>query len=267
VAARGWLEHEIRSLPGVLACSITEEDVVVLVQPDADPAVVERAVSAALHRAGLWRPVRVFGGTRPALPEPVRIRAGRAAVLGTVSGAALLAAGVWLAGAGTGARGPAPRPPTAEVVAPPLARPLVRERVRVPVVLSEVVAPAPPAPEAPPAPPEGLPPEPVLRPLRRPLLRPVAGPPAPGLPEVPHLPVPPPVPEVPHVPEHPHVPEAPEAPEEPERPHHPEEPEECKAPPDRGAPRERHGRHRGHGPVPWSHSVLVPPHCDHGRPH
>jgi hypothetical protein len=34
----------------------------------------------------------------------------------------------------------------------------------------------------------------------------------------------------------------------------------CDNPPGRGAPRERHGRHLGNGPMPWSRSVLVPPH-------
>src|ERR671930_187893 len=101
----GWLEHEIRSLPQVLACSITRDDVVVLVQPSADPVTVERSVQELLRRSGVDRPVRVFGGARPLFVEPVKVRTGRAALVGTVGGAVILAAGVWLAGATTGLRG------------------------------------------------------------------------------------------------------------------------------------------------------------------
>jgi hypothetical protein len=132
----GWLEHEIRSLPQVLACSISQDDIVVLVQSSADPVVVERAVAETLRRRGVDMPVRVFGGTRPMFAEPVPIRGGRAAVVGSVGGALVLAAGVWLAGVGSGLRnGPKSRgslvtlaPPLAKglfVVPPPPEEPLV----------------------------------------------------------------------------------------------------------------------------------------------
>jgi hypothetical protein len=123
----GWLEHEIRSLPQVLACSITPDDVVVLVEASADPSTVESRVAEVLRRVGIDARVRVFGGERPVFVEPVRIRNGKAAVVGSIGGAAILAAGVWLAGATTALRGPrgkstvitlAPPPPKRVVLIP-----------------------------------------------------------------------------------------------------------------------------------------------------
>ena len=123
----GWLEHEIRSLPQVLACSITPDDVVVLTDPSADPTMVEQRVRDVLRRAGVDTPVRVFGGERPIFVEPMRIRSGRGALVSTIGGATLLAAGVWLAGATTALRGPrgknsvvtlAPPPPKKLVLIP-----------------------------------------------------------------------------------------------------------------------------------------------------
>jgi len=155
----GWLEHEVRSLPQVLACSIDQDDVVVLVQPSADPVAIERAVTALLVRAGVDLPVRVFGGSRPVFVEPARIRSGRPALIGSVGGALVLAAGIWLAGATTGLRptgGARSKAPLA-LLAPPLAKELVT-----------VHAGSAPA-EEPPAPPdrsEG----PLLRPTHRPIL-------------------------------------------------------------------------------------------------
>jgi hypothetical protein len=115
----GWLEHEIRSLPQVLACSITEDDVVVLIGPHVDPQPVERRVSEVLARAGVDLPVRVFGGERPVFVEPVKIRNGRYALLGSLGGAAVLAAGVWLAGATTALRTPKGKSPVITLAPPP----------------------------------------------------------------------------------------------------------------------------------------------------
>jgi len=129
----GWLEHEIRSLPHVLACSVTPDDIVVLIEPSADPVAAERAVQDVLRRAGSSSPVRVFGGSRPVFVEPVRVRSGRSALVGSVSGAVILAAGIWLAGASTGLRSPRSKTHTAQELAPPLAR----ERVTVPTVGGE----------------------------------------------------------------------------------------------------------------------------------
>jgi hypothetical protein len=120
----GWLEHEIRSLPHVLACSLTSDDVVVLIEPSADPVAVERTVQEVLNRAGNTTPVRVFGGDRPTFAEPVRVRSGRSALVGSIGGAALLAAGIWLAGASAGLRGPRSKTPAA-VLAPPPERQLL----------------------------------------------------------------------------------------------------------------------------------------------
>lgn len=150
----GWLEHEIRSLPQVLACSITKDDVVVLVQPSADPVSVERSVEELLRRSGVDRPVRVFGGARPVLVEPVRVRNGRSALIGTIGGAVILAAGVWIAGATTGLRGGTKTRATVAALAPPI----VRELVDLPVIGGD--GPSAPVPKDP------LPP----------LLRPASGP-------------------------------------------------------------------------------------------
>jgi hypothetical protein len=150
----GWLEHEIRSLPQVLACSITRDDVVVLVHPSADPVAVERSVEELLRRSGVDRPVRVFGGVRPVLVEPVRVRNGRSALVGTIGGAAILAAGVWLAGATTGLRGGTRTRATVAALAPPVAR----EVLNLPLIGGD--GPSAPVPEQP------LPP----------LLRPAGGP-------------------------------------------------------------------------------------------
>jgi hypothetical protein len=147
----GWLEHEIRSLPHVLACSVTPDDIVVLIESSADPVAAERAVQDVLRRSGNRSPVRVFGGSRPVFIEPVRVRSGRPALVGSVSGAVILAAGIWLAGASTGLRHPRSKTQTAQELAPPLAR----ERVTVPNVGGK-------APLIPLEPPPG----PLLRPRR-----------------------------------------------------------------------------------------------------
>jgi len=115
----GWLEHEIRSLPQVLACSITPDDVVVLTDMAADPSEVEERVREVLRRAGVDTPVRVYGGERPVFVEPMRIRNGRAALVGTIGGATLLAAGVWLAGATTALRGPKAKTTVITLAPPP----------------------------------------------------------------------------------------------------------------------------------------------------
>ena len=154
----GWLEHEVRSLPQVLACSIEQDDVVVLVQPSADPVAVERSVSAVLARGGVDLPVRVFGGNRPVFVEPARIRSGRPALIGSIGGALVLAAGVWLAGATTGLRpSNAGRSKAAlALLAPPLAKQLVS-------------VPGGPAPSEEPVREPQAPSGPVLRPAHRPI--------------------------------------------------------------------------------------------------
>jgi len=152
----GWLEHEIRSLPHVLACSVSKDDVVVLVQPSAEPAAVERAVQEVLRRAGTDVPVRVVGGARPLFVEPIPIRNGRSAMIGSIGGAALLAAGVWLAGAAAGLRAPKNRAPALT-----LATPLPRELVVVPAVGGDGASAPLPTQEVTP---------PLLMPVRRPAL-------------------------------------------------------------------------------------------------
>jgi hypothetical protein len=169
----GWLEHEIRSFPQVLACSITDDDIVVLVHPSADPVAVERSISELLRSRNIDRPVRVFGGARPVFVEPVRIRNGRTALLGTFGGAIALAAGVWLAGSGVGLRGG----PTGSKGR------IAHELVLAPPVVREVVTVPPSSGGEEPAT-EKPPPKPILRPASRgPILSPPE-PPVPGPPVV-----------------------------------------------------------------------------------
>jgi hypothetical protein len=226
----GWLEHEIRSLPHVLACSVTPDDIVVLIEPSADPVVAERAVHDVLRRAGSDTPVRVFGGSRPVFVEPVRVRSGRSALVGSVSGAVILAAGIWLAGASTGLRNPKSKTQTAQDLAPPLAR----DRVTVPAVGGGAPAPLTPLEQ-----PLG----PLLRPRKmfsaggpieptEPGKKPPrggGGGPGPG-------PVPEPTPE----------------------------PASCNAPHQGRETKPYRGN--GNGPPAWSHSIHNPPHCSNGRP-
>ena len=209
----GWLEHEIRSNPHVLSCSITEEDIVVLVQPSADPVAVERSISHLLRTRGVDLPVRVFGGARPVFVQPVKIRNGRPALVGTFGGALALAAGVWLAGSGAGLRGGSTGGRSRDAAELVLAPPVVRDVVTVPSnggadpVAPEDPPPAEPAPSKPILRPSGR--KPILGPIRPPAGRagahpPVAAPPAaaepppvappavdPPLPEPPPSPAPP----------------------------------------------------------------------------
>jgi len=114
----GWLEHEIRSLPQVLACSVSGDDVVVMVEPSADPASVQLAVADVLRRHGRSGRIRVYGGARPAFVEPLKVRNGKRGLLGSLGGAAVLAAGVWIAGTVAGLRSTRPRAPLAAPAQP-----------------------------------------------------------------------------------------------------------------------------------------------------
>ena len=229
----GWLEHEIRSFPQVLACSITREDVVVLVQPSADPVTIERQVTDILRSRGIDLPVRVFGGTRPVFAEPVRIRNGRPALVGSIGGALVLAAGIWLAGSGVGLRGSAGGRSDRGSAELSLAPPVVRELVTLPAS-SGGEEPKPMEPEVP------------LEPaVRRPILRASNGPPLLGgqpKPSEPGTPGPGPAP----------------------GPTKPPAGDSCRAPHEGQAVVPKNGK--GHGPPSWSHSIHVPAHCDTGRP-
>jgi hypothetical protein len=80
----GGVEAEVRSLPGVVACSVTATRVAVLVAPDADPADMARAIRGVLAGAHLAREVRILGGqvTPLSLPPPATVGAS-AGVAGT----------------------------------------------------------------------------------------------------------------------------------------------------------------------------------------
>lgn len=96
---RGRLEREIRLLPHVLACQVTPDDIVVLIEPAADRAAATDAVAAlvATHAAGL--PVRILtaGPAGPSVPPP---RTGQTvparAAVGAMALAGMLALGVGL---------------------------------------------------------------------------------------------------------------------------------------------------------------------------
>ena len=63
----GRLEHEIRLLPQVISCSFSKDDyVVVLIEPSADPHTIQLAVERILHNAGSEAAVRVIGPPEPA---------------------------------------------------------------------------------------------------------------------------------------------------------------------------------------------------------
>ena len=63
----GRLEHEIRLLPQVISCSFSKDDyVVVLIEPSADPHTIQLAVERILHNAGSEATVRVIGPPEPA---------------------------------------------------------------------------------------------------------------------------------------------------------------------------------------------------------
>jgi hypothetical protein len=250
----GWLEHEIRSLPQVLACSITGDDIVVLVQPAADPVAVERAVTDLLRARGVDLPVRVFGGARPMFVEPVKIRNGRPALAGALGGALVLAAGVWLAGSGVGLRGNGTGSRSQNTTELVLAPPVVRDLVSVPAGGG---GPQPEPPE-PPTPPADVPSKPILRPVSR---GPILTPPKPPSSGPGPAPAPGPQPPGPG-PQQPPTGPAPEPPAPPDG----EVPTtvECERPkgPRVIVPKVKI---RGEGSPPWAHKHHVRPHCDNGR--
>jgi hypothetical protein len=117
------LEHDIRQVPGVLACQVSGGEVVVLVAPDADADAVSGAVAGLLTAAAASPIVRVVGGRAPIVP--MRRRHGRRAVAAFSAGAAALAAaGVAAAtnGVFTPDRRDRPSVSSTEVAAPPTTR-------------------------------------------------------------------------------------------------------------------------------------------------
>jgi len=220
---RGRLEREIRLLPQVLSCSFTQDDVVVLADISADGAAIHAAVERILEAAGETATIRVIG---PSLKDPVPSRAlTPMLVTASVAGVAVLGVGALVGG----------------LVA------IDHPKVNAPERPETVQAGAAPSlgpsqdwhnslsfgtkklPGAPPVP-GGI----VA------VLPPTAGiaAEAVSLPRALHH-KPPTEPEVPSV------------------------EITCDSPPDRGAPWARRGKHLGNGPMPWSRSVLVPPHsCD-----
>jgi hypothetical protein len=116
------LEHDIRQVPGVLACQVSGGEVVVLVAPDADADAVSGAVAALLTAAAASPIVRVVGGRSPIVA--MRRRHARRAVAAFSAGAAALAAaGVAAATNGVFTPDRRNRPSvSSEVAAPPTTR-------------------------------------------------------------------------------------------------------------------------------------------------
>jgi hypothetical protein len=91
----GSLEREIRLLPQVLACQLSDAECVVLVHPSGDPTEVERAVRAILGRHGkTGLSLRVFGGAERPAAVIARPPIGALALIGSLVGGAALTAAV-----------------------------------------------------------------------------------------------------------------------------------------------------------------------------
>jgi hypothetical protein len=121
------LEGEIRSLEGVVACQITDTDVIVLVSPEASSDVVGAAVlrvlAGAAARVGADRQLRVLGGT----PAPAPARPPRRltmVVAGAASAAMLTAASVAAAVTGVFEHHAAPGTPGGRALIGPAAAPV-----------------------------------------------------------------------------------------------------------------------------------------------
>lgn len=234
----GRLEREARLLPQVLACSVSEDEVIVLVPPSADVEAVEHQVGGLVTGSGGSQRVRVIGGaSRPAAAALQARRPSRSplVLVGSVAATALLAASSLVAGIVQQEARPA-RPSTPSIAAGPDA---IVER---------------PFPFRPIRDSDASEPEPVTEvPSDEPrVVIPVAAV-APDPPAAPAV-------EPPEAnADRASVPRVPEPTSE-------EEPVSCHEPAARGAPKEVRGRHRGNGPPAWSHSVLVEPHCGRGRP-
>jgi hypothetical protein len=220
---RGRLEHQIRLLPQVLSCSFTENGVVVLVDPAADGRIMKRAVETILAEGDYRGGVTVIG---PALTGPPSIKI--APLVATATVAAVAAVGV---GALVGGLVAVEHPPS-------------RPEVRPPAIVAAAGS-------------DSLD---ILRELRarlgefEPASIVVAGrkpsvlPPGAGIAaEAVSLPV--------------ALAHARHQQQQQQQTASSSAPSCDHRPPDRGAPWDPHGRHLGDGPAPWSHSVLVPPHC------
>lgn len=234
----GRLEREARLLPQVLACSVSEDEVIVLVPPSADVEAVEHQVAVLVTRSEGSQGVRVIGGaSRPAAAALQARRPSRSplVLVGSVAATALLAASSLVAGIVQQETRPT-RPSTPSIAAGPdgiVERPFLFGSTRG----SDASEPDPVTEEPSDEPPLVIPvaavdPEPPVAPAIEPLVDPADQPSVPGVPE----------------------------------PGSEHDPGSCHEPAARGAPKEVRGRHRGNGPPAWSHSVLVEPHCDRGRP-
>lgn len=138
----GHLERDIRRIPGVLACTFTDEEVVVLVGPEIDAPAIAEAATAVLIAAQDPRRVRVAGGLVPvAASISARPSARPAVLVGIIAATAAIGLGSlvggWLGAGGT----PGPQALPAPVIVPSTPP------------AGEAAAPSPPATSLPPGPP------------------------------------------------------------------------------------------------------------------
>lgn len=244
---RGRLEREIRLLPQVLSCSVTSDDVVVLISPSAEAAVVESDVRAIVEGLGAVMGIRVLGGYEPPTPSSFRLpMPSNAAIRGTLVGAG--AAGALALAAGlTGVEVPRiPGPPPPAIVAvsdPDIHDGMLRHWLATSSfggMLGAIGGPAGPVTTA-----GGGAVFTVSAPVTQPPSTSIGGDMAPGPTSAATT-----------------------------------RDDACRTAPDRDAPHARHEKSQGKGhergagtpapstPPPWSRSILVPPHdaCAHGKP-
>jgi hypothetical protein len=124
----GRLEHEIRQIPGVLACSFSGEDIAVLVDPSADRAEVEARVRTLLRSRGVAGGLFVLGGVGPVretAPGGGRKLSTAGVLAAAFTAGAALAASIALIGTSHKApsRPPRAQPPQSPSPSPPLLPP------------------------------------------------------------------------------------------------------------------------------------------------
>ena len=86
------IEHQIRSLPGVVACQFTATNALVLVGPDGDAAAVQAAVARVLEEVASELSLSVLAAPRPAAVVSLARRRRRKAAFAMAGSAAALSA-------------------------------------------------------------------------------------------------------------------------------------------------------------------------------
>lgn len=111
------IEFELRSLPGVVAASVQDSGVALLVLPDVDADALQVVAAAVLATHGVEAAIRVLGGTSSPSVRSQRARRVAVGAIGAISGIGVLASAAGVAAmAGVLPMGPdaAPQPATPE---------------------------------------------------------------------------------------------------------------------------------------------------------